>query len=151
MPTPPPPAPDPAAPPPQPAAALPPATAPALVTAITQNSDKVDLVLTPQDLGRLRFEVTQTGEHIRIHLTVERPETLDLLRRNADQLVSEFRQAGYSGATLSFAQGGQGGQQNAPATPAPPAPTPSNQPPEPKPPQPMPPLQTQGGGLDLRL
>lgn len=114
------------------------------------NAQTVDLVLTPEDLGRLRFEVTQVGDQMRIHLTVERPETLDLLRRNADQLLSEFRQAGYAGATLSFGEGGSGqtGQDGQP----PPhfGLDPSANPPAPTLPIRPAPAQT-GGGLDLRL
>jgi len=97
---------------------LPPETAPAIILAVSQSgTNTVDLVLKPEDLGKLRFEMTQNGDQIRIHLTVERPETMDLLRRNADQLLFEFRQAGYSGATLSFGHWGQGGQQQHPAPP----------------------------------
>jgi len=133
---------------------LPPATAPAIVLAATQSgAGIVELVLTPADLGRLRFEITQTGDQMRIHLIVERPETLDLLRRNADQLLSEFRQAGYAGATLSFAQGGQGGQQHPPppsATAHQPPPLPEQQSTAPKP-QSQPHGKQPGGGLDLRL
>jgi flagellar hook-length control protein FliK len=134
---------------------LPPATAPAIVLAATQSgAGIVELVLTPADLGRLRFEITQTGDQMRIHLIVERPETLEMLRRNADQLLSEFRQAGYAGATLSFAQGGQGGQQQHPPPPSATAhqlpPLPEQQSTAPKP-QSQPQGKQPGGGLDLRL
>ncbi|MGL6211295.1 MAG: flagellar hook-length control protein FliK [Paracoccaceae bacterium] len=77
--------------------------------------DTVDMVMNPEELGRLRFEIAQSGDQMRITLTVERPETLELLRRHADQLLTEFRQAGYAGATLSFGQWGEGGRQDAPS------------------------------------
>jgi len=135
---------------PLPSAPLPEQTAPALVQAVSQTgANTVELVLTPEDLGKLRFELTQTGDQMRIHLIVERPETLDLLRRNADQLLSEFRQAGFAGATLSFGQGGQGAQHQPPAAQAPAAQTTTPAPPEHHAPAPMP--QSSGGGLDLRL
>ena len=67
-----------------------------------------DLTLNPEELGRLRFEMTQSGDTIRVVLTVERADTLDLLRRNADQLMAEFKQAGFTGTTLSFGQWRQG-------------------------------------------
>ncbi len=130
-----------------PSAPLPAATVPALVQAVSQNGgETVELVLSPQDLGKLRFEMTQSGDRMRIHLVVERPETLDLLRRHADQLLSEFRQAGFSGATLSFGQGGQGGQQaqSNPAHHPFPATLADQHVPAPRP-------QPPGGGLDLRL
>ena len=71
----------------------------------------VELVLNPEELGKVRFEIHQNGDQIKVILTVERPETLDLLRRHADQLVQEFRAAGYSGASLNFGHWGaqQGG------------------------------------------
>ncbi len=108
----------------------------------------VELVLTPEDLGRMRFEVTQSGEQMRIHLTVERPETLDLLRRHADQLLAEFREAGYADATLSFGQWSRGGQHSAAAAPL--SDTPLPQPPTTPHAAPDAPRPT-GGGLDLRL
>lgn len=132
--------------PPSPAPPLPTPTIPALVQAVRQtDSDTVELVLAPEDLGKLRFEVTQTGDQMRIHLTVERPETLDLLRRHADHLLTEFRQAGFAGATLSFGQSGQGGQHG---NPRPQARHPALH--DPLPSAPPPPHQT-GAGLDLRL
>lgn len=113
----------------QPAAHLPmPASVPAAILAQAPQAAvaPVEVVLNPEELGKLRFEIHQQGDHIKVVLAVERPETLDLLRRHADQLVQEFRAAGYSGASLSFGhwggqQGGASGQ-SAPAEPYAPAP-----------------------------
>ena len=68
----------------------------------------VTLTLRPDELGTLRFEVTQTEHGLHIHLSVEQPQTLDLLRRQGDQLLADLRQAGFAGASLSFA--GEGAQ-----------------------------------------
>ena len=74
----------------------------------------VEVVLDPKELGKVRFEIHQHGDQVRVFLAVERPETLELLRRNADQLVQEFRAAGYAGASLNFGQwGGQKGGSSA--------------------------------------
>jgi flagellar hook-length control protein FliK len=62
----------------------------------------IELVLNPAELGHLRFEIHQKGAHLEVVLLAERPETLELLRRHGDQLASEFRNAGFSGASLSF-------------------------------------------------
>lgn len=62
----------------------------------------IELVLNPAELGHLRFEIHQKGAHLEVVLLAERPETLELLRRYGDQLASEFRNAGFSGASLSF-------------------------------------------------
>ncbi|MDZ4093360.1 MAG: flagellar hook-length control protein FliK [Paracoccaceae bacterium] len=68
----------------------------------------VELTLSPDELGHMRMTLVADGDMLHVTLSADRPETLDLLRRHADQLAQEFRQAGFSGATLSFAQGGTG-------------------------------------------
>ncbi len=75
----------------------------------------VDVLLQPEELGHVKFQIQQHGETIRILLSAERPETLDLLRRHSDQLLQEFRQSGFSQASLNFGQWGQ--QQRSPAPP----------------------------------
>lgn len=71
-------------------------------------SGPVEVVLNPQELGHLRFKIHHNGEQVNIVLTVERPDTLDLIRRHGDQLLTDLRQMGISDATLSFGQWGQG-------------------------------------------
>lgn len=66
----------------------------------------VELSLSPDELGKVRVTLLPDGDILRVSLVVERPETLDLLRRHADQLAQEFRQAGFAGSSLDFAQGG---------------------------------------------
>lgn len=75
----------------------------------TTNAEPLEIVLNPQELGHLRFEIRHSGEQVSVLLTAERPETLDLMRRHADQLVTELRQSGFSDASLSFGQWAQGG------------------------------------------
>ncbi len=77
----------------------------------------VELLLAPEELGKLRFVIQHDGASVKISLTAERPETLDLLRRHADQLVQEFRQSGYSGATIDFGNWSRQGQQGQSAQP----------------------------------
>ncbi|MES2145313.1 MAG: flagellar hook-length control protein FliK, partial [Pseudomonadota bacterium] len=69
--------------------------------------DRVEVILSPEELGRVQMDFRADGDNVRVFLTAERPDTLDLLRRHADQLAAELRQAGYSGASLSFGQWGQ--------------------------------------------
>ncbi|MBC2836092.1 flagellar hook-length control protein FliK [Gemmobacter straminiformis] len=89
---------------------LPPGVPAALVQqAQTGTEGPVTVMLSPEDLGPLRFEMQGRGDAIHVALVVERPETLDLLRRHSDQLVAEFRQAGFAGASFSFS--GTGGQE----------------------------------------
>lgn len=122
----------------------------------------VSVILTPIDLGTLRFEVTQKGDALHLHLTVDLPATLDLLRRQGDQMIAELRQAGFANASLSFAandgqsgntpsgQGQPGEDGRNPRMANPPPPLPSSPPPEAA----SAPLHSQrapSGTLDLRL
>lgn len=97
--------------------ALPPGFHTSLARAAAQaDNDQVELTLDPVELGRVRFDLLRAGDQLQVTVRVERPETMDLMRRNADQLQAEFRQAGFSGATLSFGHWGQrpSGGQSAP-------------------------------------
>ncbi len=69
---------------------------------------RAELILEPAELGRLRFDLVTTGDQVQVNLSAERPETLDLLRRHADELRQEFRASGLDTGTLSFGQWGKG-------------------------------------------
>jgi hypothetical protein len=69
----------------------------------------VELRLSPKELGHLRVSLTHEGEALRIAIQVERPETLDLIRRHADVLMTEIRNAGFTGGTFSFSAWGGAG------------------------------------------
>jgi hypothetical protein len=90
----------------RPAAAAPQLTAEILRLVPTTPNGPVTVTLRPEELGTLRFEVTQTEHGLHIHLSVDQPQTLDLLRRQGDQLLADLRQAGFAGASLSFAGDG---------------------------------------------
>ena len=76
-------------------------------TSLTRD-EAVELLLDPAELGRVRFEMTTTGDRLQVNLSVERAETLDLLRRNIEVLRHEFREAGFDAATLTFGGWGSG-------------------------------------------
>jgi hypothetical protein len=87
-----------------------------LVVAAKQNSDgRVDLTLSPAELGRVRMTLLagETGITVAIH--ADRDDTLDLFRRNADSLAQEFRQLGYGSVGFEFRGGGNSGQTQRPA------------------------------------
>jgi hypothetical protein len=71
--------------------------------------DITELSLAPEELGRLRLQLIPEGDRIQVILSAERPETLDLLRRNIDQLAEDLRQMGFSSSAFGFA-GWSGGQ-----------------------------------------
>lgn len=64
----------------------------------------VTIHLQPEDLGSLQFRVTRTGEGLHVHLSVDQPATLDLLRRHAGDLLQDLQSGGFSGTSLSFAE-----------------------------------------------
>ncbi len=110
----------------------------------------IELTLNPEELGRVRMTLHATEGGMTVQLAIERPETLDLLRRNIDLLANDLRQAGYERLSFAFAGDQRAGGQPMPqqsdqaaTTPDPVAPTPD-------------PLQPQGrtltgDGLDLRI
>lgn len=67
----------------------------------------IDVVLRPEELGQVRFEMHPNGDRLHVVLFVERPEALDLLRRNIEQFLSDLRQSGYQQTSLSFGDWGQ--------------------------------------------
>ena len=77
---------------------------------------RFDIRLDPAELGRIdvRLEVDRHG-NVTSHLTVEKPETLTMLRQDAPQLQRALEQAGMktSDAGLQFSLRDQSsGQQN---------------------------------------
>ncbi|EEW26602.1 flagellar hook-length control protein FliK [Rhodobacter ferrooxidans] len=113
----------------------------------------VNLALAPEELGKVQMSMSHHGDLVHVTLTAERPETVELLRRNADQLSLEFRQSGFAGASLSFGQWGGAGSGNTPPPPlaeAPPVVLPEPAYP-PLSPNPSPRSVHGAAGLDLRL
>lgn len=71
-----------------------------------------EILLDPEELGRVRMTLTgQDGSGI-VVLQIERPETLDLIRRNLDQMRAELADAGWQSVDFSFGQdlSGQNGE-----------------------------------------
>ncbi|WJS83850.1 flagellar hook-length control protein FliK [Paracoccus sp. TOH] len=68
--------------------------------------DVVEITLSPEELGKVRLVIV-AGEKPSVAVHAERLETFELLRRNADALQKELREAGLPGADLSFSGGGE--------------------------------------------
>lgn len=62
----------------------------------------VEIALNPEELGRVRISLSTSEAGVTVLVTSERPETLDLLRRNIDQLSQEFLRLGYEQASFEF-------------------------------------------------
>ncbi|WP_193789475.1 flagellar hook-length control protein FliK [Salipiger sp. CCB-MM3] len=73
----------------------------------------VELQLEPEELGRVSFNVKHSDQGVTLHITADRPETLELLRRHAEQLARYLQEHGYQNSSFSFA-GGRSGRQSAP-------------------------------------
>ncbi|MDQ7777602.1 flagellar hook-length control protein FliK [Paracoccus aminovorans] len=67
----------------------------------------VEIALSPEELGKVRL-VIAPGEKPAVTVFADRPETFDLLRRNAETLDRELRNAGIFGADISFSGGNEG-------------------------------------------
>lgn len=110
-----------------------------------------EITLSPQELGTVRLRLrpdSRDAERMVVLLTFDRPETLDLFRRHADQLAEAIRSAGYSGVDIGFDQGPGPDSGQAEGTDRPP----NEQQELSAPAATRPPLRLQAGAtLDLRL
>ena len=136
--------------------AITPTAAPILTATIVEmarngNDGPIELALAPEELGRLTISIRQEGDFVRVSMLAERPETLDLLRRHAGDLLADLRQSGFSGASFSFGPGGQDRPPQGADTSldAGDAAAPQSAPHDFK--QPTPSRAPTGAGLDLRL
>lgn len=116
---------------------------------VTSASGRTEIVLSPEELGRIRFDLRSSPDGLSVTLSADRPETLDLLRRHATELRAELSAAGYDLATLDF--GTAGGNRGNSATPAPATGIPDDPAIEPPALPALPHRGSMSGGLDLRL
>lgn len=128
-----------------------PALGPQLAEAVARFPDRpVELTLSPEELGRVRLTLSTSDAGLVLTVSAERPETLDLMRRNIDQLARDFREIGFSDLSFSFTQQDRRPQADPQAVlspdPVPPGPAPAASPVAPAPHRPA-----ALGGLDLRI
>ncbi|WP_170068428.1 flagellar hook-length control protein FliK [Meinhardsimonia xiamenensis] len=62
----------------------------------------VEIVLEPEELGRVRMQLTGSDGVMSVQINVERPETAALMRRHIDLLASELRELGYADVSFEF-------------------------------------------------
>ena len=74
----------------------------------------VEVTLSPEELGRVRMTLTTSDSGLTLAMVVDRPETLDLMRRNIEHLAKDFRDLGFQNLSFSFAQGHDPGPQAKP-------------------------------------
>lgn len=94
-------------PPSQPAATASANAAAQLVAAIRTEAKtgNIEVRLDPPEMGRVRINLSiETADAVKAVLTVERPETLDHLRRNMSQFIDDLKMAGFASVDLEFSE-----------------------------------------------
>lgn len=106
----------------------------------------LELTLDPPELGKLRITVTRNEDGIMLNVNIERPETLDLMRRHATLLSQEFQRQGLENTGFNFSghESGQPGKNND-------TPTPSDTILPPETPPAAPASRPVSSGLDIRI
>lgn len=112
---------------------------------------ETEMTLAPEELGRVKMKLHVQDGSLSLSLVAERPETLDLLRRNIDQLAREFRDLGYANLSFSFSQQGSGGSGREFRGPGPDAGPDSDTPASQQGPRPVPIHAASSRALDLRF
>jgi flagellar hook-length control protein FliK len=76
-----------------------------LATVRATSAGTVEIMLSPEELGQVRLDMKMVDGVMMVRIDAERPETLDLMRRGADVLFRELRDAGFGALNLSFGSG----------------------------------------------
>lgn len=62
----------------------------------------IEVRLQPEELGRVRLAMVSGEAGFTVQVTAERPDTLDLIRRNIDLLENDLRDRGFADMSFSF-------------------------------------------------
>lgn len=76
-----------------------------LATVRATSTGTVEIMLSPEELGQVRLDMKMVDGVMTVRIDADRPETLDLMRRGADVLFRELRDAGFGALNLSFGSG----------------------------------------------
>lgn len=72
------------------------------------NTQQIELQLDPVELGRVKINLQTQDGSVVVHITADRGETLDLLRRHMDILAQDLRDIGYKTSQFAFSDGRSG-------------------------------------------
>jgi flagellar hook-length control protein FliK len=67
--------------------------------------ERIEITLSPDELGRVRLSATQTEAGVVLVVQAERPETLDLMRRHMPDLLRDLQDMGF--ADINYSEGEQ--------------------------------------------
>lgn len=73
---------------------------------VTRRDEIVEIRLSPEELGRVRMILSGQERNPNLTIWVDRPEVLEQMRRQGDQLLQQLREQGLS-ASLDFRDGRQ--------------------------------------------
>lgn len=83
--------------------------------AITTDGQQTEIRLDPPELGRVRITLEITDGNVTAHLSPDRPEVLDLLRRHANSLARDLLASGFDSVQTSLSDGRDDGRANDPS------------------------------------
>jgi hypothetical protein len=66
----------------------------------------VEIAMRPAELGRVRIALSPADAGMVVTISAERAETLEMMRRNIDDLARSFEEMGHENVTFNFEQGG---------------------------------------------
>ncbi len=76
-----------------------------LASVRTTAGGTIEVRLSPEELGHVRLDIRMTDGGLTVVVDADRAETLDLMRRSADLLARELRDAGFGATNLAFGSG----------------------------------------------
>jgi len=80
-----------------------------IAQAMPSGADRsVEISLDPVELGKVRLTLNMTESGMAVQILADRPETLELMRKNTDALTAEFLEMGYAEVGFQFAQNHEG-------------------------------------------
>lgn len=84
-----------------------------VAAAVLRNSgDSFEIRLVPVELGKVSMTLSMVDDVMVAHVNAERPEVLDMLRRNGDLLARELGENGYEQVNVEFAERGFAQKEN---------------------------------------
>lgn len=71
---------------------------------VIQREGQIEVALSPEELGRVRLLMSGRENGLHVIIMAERPEVLDMLRRNTPALLEQFADVGIGDTSLEFRQ-----------------------------------------------
>jgi len=68
------------------------------------SSGTIEVKLAPEELGRVKLSLTPSDAGLAVTVLADRPETLDLIRRNIEVFAQDLRQQGHQNLSFQFGQ-----------------------------------------------